>query len=297
MSDSPDTQSISDALRASLSFLPQHACDRILSRLQHAIHYEPVIGIMGKTGAGKSSLCNALFQQPVCLTSDLMACTREPQRLVLTVGERSMTLIDLPGVGETPEKDGIYLSLYQQLLAELDLIIWVLRADDRARATDIATHRALLNAGADPSRFLFVLSQADRVPPVPDGDERQALPDAEQCLSLAVISSMVAGQLSSSFPVIAVSAHTSYNLSALVELMVHALPPQASSTVYRQLKPEHKNAESDSAVRQQFGVIAGSAFDSVIDSNSLPSGLRVLLCRLREKLVQLATSLWDKLFG
>lgn len=296
MAQTTESQNINDILRNCLNVLPQHATERILSHLQNTIHYEPVIGIMGKTGAGKSSLCNALFQQPVCLTSDLMACTREPQRLVLTVGERSMTLVDLPGVGETPEKDETYLSLYQQLLAELDLIIWVLRADDRARATDIATHRALLNAGADPSRFLFVLSQADRVPPVPDGDERQALPDAEQCLSLAVISSMVAGQLSSSFPVIAVSAHTSYNLSALVELMVHALPPQASSTVYRQLKPEYKNAESDSAVRQQFGEIAGSAFDSVIDSNSLPSGLRVLLCRLREKLVQLATSLWDKLF-
>ncbi|WP_313758721.1 GTPase family protein [Atlantibacter hermannii] len=297
MSDSLDTQSASDALRASLSFLPQHACDRILSRLQHAIHYEPVIGIMGKTGAGKSSLCNALFQQPVCLTSDLMACTREPQRLVLTVGERSMTLVDLPGVGETPEKDETYLSLYQQLLAELDLIIWVIRADDRARATDIATHRALLNAGADPSRFLFVLSQADRVPPVPDGEEWQELPSEKQRLSLAAISSLVAGQLPSSFPVMAVSAHTGYNLSALVELMVHALPTQASSAVYRQLKSDHKSAESDSAVRQRFGELAGSAFDSVIDPNSLPSGWRALLFKLREKLVQLATSLWDKLFG
>ncbi|HIE5389755.1 TPA: GTPase family protein [Enterobacter cancerogenus] len=297
MSDAPDTLASTEALRSQLSFLPQHARDRILSRLQHAIHYEPVIGIMGKTGAGKSSLCNALFQQPVCLTSDLMACTREPQRLVLTVGERSMTLVDLPGVGETPEKDETYLTLYQQLLAELDLIIWVLRADDRARATDIATHRALLNAGADPSRFLFVLSQADRVRPVPNGDEWQAFPDAEQCLSLAVISSMVAGQLSSSFPVMAVSAHTSYNLSALVELMLHALPAQASSAVYRQLKSEHKSAESDSSVRQRFGEMTGSAFDSVIDPNSLPSGWRALLFRLREKLVQLATSLWDKLFG
>ncbi|MEF9887561.1 GTPase family protein [Citrobacter sp.] len=297
MSDSPDTHSVSDALRASLSFLPQHACDRILSRLQHAIHHEPVIGIMGKTGAGKSSLCNALFQQSVCLTSDLMACTREPQRLVLTVGERSMTLIDLPGVGETPEKDEIYLSLYQQLLAELDLIIWVIRADDRARATDIATHRALLNAGADPSRFLFVLSQADRVSPVPAGEEWQELPSEKQCLSLATISSLVAGQLPSSFPVMAVSAHTGYNLSALVELMVHALPAQASSAVYRQLKSDHKSTESDSAVRQRFGELAGSAFDSVIDPNSLPSGWRALLCRLREKLVQLATGLWDKLFS
>ncbi|AVZ12835.1 GTPase [Enterobacter hormaechei] len=296
MSDSPDTQPGSDALRASLSFLPQYVCDRIFARLQNAIHYEPVIGIMGKTGAGKSSLCNALFQQPVCLTSDLMACTREPQRLVLTVGERSMTLIDLPGVGETPEKDETYLSLYQQLLAELDLIIWVIRADDRARAADIATHRALLNAGANPSRFLFVLSQADRIPPVPDGQE-QSLPDAAQRLSLAAISSLVAGQLPSSFPVMAVSAHTGYNLSALVELMVHALPAQASSAVYRQLKSDHKSTKSDSAVRQRFGELAGSTFDSVIDPDSLPSGWRALLCRLREKLVQLATGLWDKLFS
>lgn len=297
MSYAPETLASTEALRSQLSFLPQHACDRILSRLQHAIHYEPVIGIMGKTGAGKSSLCNALFQQPTCLTSDLMACTREPQRLVLTVGERSMTLVDLPGVGETPEKDEAYLSMYQQLLAELDLIIWVIRADDRARATDIATHRALLNASADPSRFLFVLSQADRVPPVPDGKEWQVLPDTEQCLSLAAISSLVAVQLPSSFPVMPVSAHTGYNLSAMVELMVHALPTRASSAVYRQLKSDHKSAESDSAVRQRFGELAGSAFDSVIDQNSLPSGWRALLCRLREKLVQLATGLWDKLFG
>ena len=64
-----------DPLRACLTLLPQHATDRILAHLQQVIHYEPVIGIMGKSGAGKSSLCNALFQQPVCLTSDLTACT------------------------------------------------------------------------------------------------------------------------------------------------------------------------------------------------------------------------------
>lgn len=51
MSDAPDTLASTEALRSQLSFLPQHACDGILSRLQHAIHYEPVVGIMGKTGA------------------------------------------------------------------------------------------------------------------------------------------------------------------------------------------------------------------------------------------------------
>ena len=89
-------------LRNSLRLQPPQATERILFHLSKTIHYEPVIGIMGKTGSGKSSLCNALFQQPVCLTHDLTACTREPQRLELTVGERGMTLVDLPGVGETP---------------------------------------------------------------------------------------------------------------------------------------------------------------------------------------------------
>ncbi|EIV5842660.1 50S ribosome-binding GTPase [Klebsiella pneumoniae] len=296
MSQTPESQDTSDILRACLNFLPQQTTERILSRLQHAINYEPVIGIMGKSGAGKSSLCNALFQQPVCLTSDLLGCTREPQRIVLTVGERSMTLVDLPGVGETPEYDAEYSALYQKLLTELDLIIWVLRADDRARAVDIVTHRSLLAYGADASRFLFVISQADRIPPLPE-PAGQTVPSTEQCLSLAVISSQIAGQLPSSFPVMAVSAHTSYNLHALVELMIHALPVQASSAFYCQLKPENHTEESDVAVRQRFGEIAGSAFDTVITSERLPSGWSLLLRRLRKKLIQLASELWERIFG
>ncbi|STH23074.1 putative GTPase [Escherichia coli] len=37
----------------------------ILEHLRKLTRHEPVIGIMGKSGAGKSSLCNALFQGEV----------------------------------------------------------------------------------------------------------------------------------------------------------------------------------------------------------------------------------------
>lgn len=292
---SESRQAYNDMLQASLSLLPPQATERIISHLKETIDYEPVIGIMGKTGAGKSSLCNALFQQPVCLTHDLTACTREPQRLVLTVGERSMTLVDLPGVGETPEYDEEYQSLYRSLLKELDLIIWALRADDRARSTDIDTYCTLIEYGAEPSRFLFVLTQADRVPPPPPTS--MSLPSPEQVISLAILSSQTAGQFPSSFPIMAVSSHTGYNLSALVELMVHALPGQASSTVYRQLKSEHKTEEAETAVRQAFGDIAGTAFDTVFNPDAYPPGWAVLLRRLRRKLVRLAERLWDRIFG
>lgn len=81
-----------------LSGLPQWVSERILLQINQLAHYEPVIGIMGKTGAGKSSLCNTLFAGEVSPVSDVAACTREPLRFRLQVGERVMTIVDLPGV-------------------------------------------------------------------------------------------------------------------------------------------------------------------------------------------------------
>lgn len=63
-------------LQNSLSGLPLWVSERILQQINQLTHYEPVIGIMGKTGAGKSSLCNALFAGEVSPVSDVAACTK-----------------------------------------------------------------------------------------------------------------------------------------------------------------------------------------------------------------------------
>ena len=173
-------------LRTHLTFLPENILQQLLEHLHQTIHYKPVIGIMGKSGTGKSSLCNALFRSPLCATHPLTGCTRDTQRLTLELSDRQMTIVDLPGVGETPEYDREYSALYQSLLPELDLIIWVLRADERAYAADITMHRFLLAEGADPSRFLFVLSQADRISPAHEWNAQDSTPSQQQLCSLAV---------------------------------------------------------------------------------------------------------------
>ena len=77
-------------------------------RINEVLNYEPKVGVFGKTGVGKSSLCNALFGQDVCEISDVEACTRNPQEVLLHMGGKKITLVDVPGAGENEDRDREY---------------------------------------------------------------------------------------------------------------------------------------------------------------------------------------------
>lgn len=103
-------------IRDILDIFPQPLREKLLNKISEAIDYEPVIGVMGKTGAGKSSVCNALFKGEVCAVSDVEACTREVQELHIRFGKHSLKIIDIPGVGENARRDKEYEDLYRNLL-------------------------------------------------------------------------------------------------------------------------------------------------------------------------------------
>ncbi|EET0055227.1 hypothetical protein HZO75_004928, partial [Escherichia coli] len=84
-----------EAIEKPLSSLPYSLSRHILEHLRKLTSHEPVIGIMGKSGAGKSSLCNALFQGEVTPVSDVHAGTREVRRFRLSGHGHSMVITDL----------------------------------------------------------------------------------------------------------------------------------------------------------------------------------------------------------
>lgn len=160
-----------------ISAFPASFKNRFFNQLKHLINYSPTIGLMGKTGSGKSSLINALFQSALSSISNVSGCTRQAQRFSMTMNNHTLTFVDLPGVGESLERDKEYHQLYRNLLPELDLIIWVLKADDRAWSSDEQCYRFLTEqCDYQPKRFLFVLNQADKIEPCRQWDEQQHQP-------------------------------------------------------------------------------------------------------------------------
>ena len=200
--------------------------------------YTPKVGIFGKTGVGKSSLCNALFGTDVCPISDIEACTREPQKVLLELGGGGLQLIDVPGVGESSERDKEYDELYQSLLPELDLIFWVFKGDDRAAASDEHFYKKIIQRYVVAGKpFLAVINQVDKIEPFREWDEKERKPGSRQLSNIEAKRASVAGLLGISMSkVIAVSANERYGIVELVDSIVHELPNDQKFLVLEKIK-------------------------------------------------------------
>lgn len=296
MSDSTLIGQIPEVTKQSLSRLPGVLSDELVERLLQCVHYEPVIGIMGKSGAGKSSLCNTLFRFPPANVDAVKGCTRRAQQYKTSDGLHALNIIDFPGIGETPTLDKMYARLYQHWLNKLDLIVWVLKADDRAWNDDIRCYRQLVSHGADPTRFIFVLNQADKIEPCREWDVINHQPSLHQQKNLQEKMAQVNAVFSPVHPVLAVSAPEGFNIGLWVEALITALPDKASSAVTRQLEPVYRTEKVTTTAQEGFARVVGEIFDNSVEALLESHTLRAWLTRIRYRLISLAKLLWHRFF-
>lgn len=212
----------------------------LLDKARKQLNRSPVIVFMGKTGTGKSSLGNALFGKDAFKTNDTVPETSEVS--VQDTGD--IILVDVPGIGEAVDSnERKWRKLYKELMTEgvhipgakkpvaVDLIVWLIKADDRALKVDSDFYQKVfveLCTPAQLKRIIYAVSQADKIEPIRgEGgwNEKECRPGAKQEANLDDKRKAVADIFDISInSVIPFSAQESWNLAVLLDEIVRRVP-------------------------------------------------------------------------
>jgi len=124
--------------------------------------------VIGRTGAGKSSLINMLHGTTVLTVAPVASTTRWIEGVRFELGHSSAVLVDTPGYGEfmTAEDYASGLTHWvRKHKSEIGVVLMVIQADSKAHAEDKRILAGIVKEIPNASA-LVVLSQVDKLLPV-----------------------------------------------------------------------------------------------------------------------------------
>lgn len=268
-----------DGVEDSRKISQEQLMQDISEKINKIRSYTPKVGVFGNSGVGKSSLCNALFGKDIAKISDVEACTREPQEILIgkNGNKNGIVLIDVPGIGEDPSHQKEYTALYKSLVPKLDLVLWAIKADDRNYASGLDAYKEIFEKENSPL-VIFVITQTDKTNDMDDWNRQAYTPGGSQEGNIAKKENDVSKRFDVSVKnIISIAVQVkeekltgkSYNLKPLVDLVVEALPNEKKFSFAREAKEENVSVEArESAERGIWTSVkemAGDAWDSVKD--------------------------------
>ncbi|MFI5843282.1 GTPase [Catenuloplanes sp. NPDC051500] len=120
---------------------------------------KPTFIISGGTGLGKTTTINTLFGRQVGAVGHLARGTDRPQYYKWGTRGRHIVLVDMPGFGDSKDRDQTSTSSYRRWLRGADAFIVVVTPPRPASLPTLRAVKALLKHGVRPERIVFGLNR------------------------------------------------------------------------------------------------------------------------------------------
>ena len=210
-----------------------------LSHDLQALLAPPVIAVIGKRGVGKSSTLNKLFQpDPLLPVGHVKRGNNDVIKRTLNLKEKDkdfskVQILDFPGLGESLQADEMFIPKYKKHLPACDVILWVVKADDGALASEQRYMRDILNDNLR-SKLVIGINQVDIIQPgkwatesddvsnskgEPDGEQLRSIEDKKEAISEIFRYIGIENK-----KIVAYSANKEWNLIELFDAMMHMCP-------------------------------------------------------------------------
>ena len=122
-----------------------------------------VVGVVGRTNAGKSTLVNRLVGEKVSIVSPVEQTTRNTIRGIVEDPRGQLVLLDTPGLHKAVGELGRLLNrMARRSAAGVDILCVVFDASEEPQLEDIGWMQRV--AKERPEKVVFVLNKADRSP-------------------------------------------------------------------------------------------------------------------------------------
>ena len=122
-----------------------------------------IVGVVGRTNAGKSTLVNALVGEKVSIVSPVEQTTRNTVRGIVADARGQLVLLDTPGLHKAVGQLGRLLNrMARRSAAGTDVTCVVFDAAEEPQLEDVGWMQRI--AKECPEKVVFVLNKADRKP-------------------------------------------------------------------------------------------------------------------------------------